>query len=184
MTDFIDVDDVAGLGEKFEELANLFRRFNFPNKPHGAGSTIERDYWRAVIGLYSVNSGQLDAVAQESIDEWNLQVDMGQGQESDEFYLVEFIRRVDVAIEEDADEILWEISPSQLALSQSEEDGSICPNCAILTSVLGRELDRTDSFATTLNGTPTGSRRPSHDESTLTSPVASMERLCMQSNSD
>ena len=183
MTDLIDVEDVAGLGEKFEELAHVFRRFNFPNKPHAAGSTIERAYWRAIIVLHSVNSGQLDTIAQESIDKWKSQVDKGQDQESDEFYLVEFTRRVNVAIEEDADGIMQEFSASESTQSQSdEEDGSICPNCAILTSVLGRELNGTDFFATTLNGSPSSSSRPSNGESTLVS--SSMEGLCMQPGYD
>ena len=123
MVSFIDVDEVLGLGEKFDYLAHLFRRFNFPNKPHPEGSSIERDYWDGVLRLYSLNSDQLDYVAQETLDEWNLQIAMGQDEErSDAFYLNQFTRRLNAAIDEITEEILPEFSASQLALTQTEEE--------------------------------------------------------------
>ncbi len=122
MVSFIDVDEVVGLGEKFDYLAHLFRRFNFPNKPHPEGSSIEGDYWDCVLRLYGLNSDQLDHVAQESLDEWNLRIAMGQDEESDGFYLNEFTRRLNAAIDEITEAMLPEFSASQLALTQTEEE--------------------------------------------------------------
>ena len=122
MISYIDVDEVKGLGEKLDYLAKLFRRFNFPNKPHHGSSSSERDYLDSVLKLYGLNSDLLDHVAQESLDEWNLQVDMGQEEESDDYYLNEFIRRLNAAIDETTEAMFPEFSASQLALTQTEEE--------------------------------------------------------------
>ena len=74
--------------------------------------------------LYGLNLDLLDNVAKESLDEWNLQIDMGQNEESDEYYLNEFIRRLNAAIDETTEAIFFEFSTSQLALTQTEEQGT------------------------------------------------------------
>jgi hypothetical protein len=122
MISHIDVDEVKGLGEKLEDLAKLFRRFNFPNKPHHGSSSTEHDYLDSVLKLYGLNSGLLDHVAQESLDEWNLRIDMGQEEENDDYYFNEFIRRLNAAIEETTEAMFPEFSASQLALTQTEEE--------------------------------------------------------------
>ena len=122
MISHIDVDGVDGLGEKLEYLAKLFCRFNFPNTPHHGGSSSECDYFDSVLRLYVLNSGLLDHVAQESLDEWNLQITMGQDEESDGYYLNEFIRRLNAAIDETTEAIFPEFSASQVALTQTEEE--------------------------------------------------------------
>ena len=102
MSGVIDIDQVPGLREKFEELADVFQRFNFPSQPN-ADSLPEKDYLMSVLNLYSINPKRLDWIAEESLQEWNLRIDMGQCQESDEFYLLKFISTLDVAIHEDHD---------------------------------------------------------------------------------
>lgn len=114
---FIDVGEIAGLGEKFEYMAYLFRRFNFPNKPRGGATSSERDYWNAASSLYGLNSRELDDIAQKSLDEWNLQIDSSQNEESDSFYLMEFTRRLNAAI---TDEMLPAFSSAQ-TLNQTED---------------------------------------------------------------
>ena len=105
-----------------EYLAKLFHSFNFPNKPHHGDSSSEREYLDSVLRLNGLNSDLLDQVAQESLDEWNLQIDMGQDKGNDEYYLNEFIRRLNAANEETTEAMSHEFSASQLALTQTEED--------------------------------------------------------------
>ena len=105
-----------------EYLAKLFHRFNFPNKPHHGDSSSEHEYLDSVLRLNGLNSGLLDQVAQESLDEWNLRIAMGQDEENDGYYLNEFIRRLNAAIEETTETMFHEFSASQLALTQTEEE--------------------------------------------------------------
>jgi hypothetical protein len=122
MVSHVDVDAIPGLGKKLEDLAELFRRFNFPNKPHHGDSSSEREYLDSVLRLNGLNSDLLDQVAQESLDEWNLQIDMGQDKGNDGYYLNEFIRRLNAANEETTEAMFHEFSASQLALTQTEEE--------------------------------------------------------------
>jgi hypothetical protein len=121
MVSHIDVDEIDGLGNKLEDLAKLFHRFSFPNKPHHGDSSSERDYLESVLRLYCLNSVLLDDIARESLDEWNLQIATNQGEENDGYYLNEFIRRLNVAIDETTEAMFSEFDASQLPFTQTEQ---------------------------------------------------------------
>ena len=89
----IGLDD-TGLDEKFEILASLFCVFNFPNKPLQSSK-----YFRAVSTLYGLNAVELDRIADDTWGEWYNQLDGGEQLKEDEYYLHEFTRRLENAIE-------------------------------------------------------------------------------------
>ena len=114
----------GGLGEQFETLGRVFQRFNFPTRPNPMLSPVDRDYWHCVSSLLGLNAGRLNQIVGESFDEWNLAVDMG-NEETDNYYLVEFIKRVGVAIDEENEGISQAFASSQVELSQNELQGNI-----------------------------------------------------------
>jgi hypothetical protein len=87
-------------------------------------SRVDRDYWHCVSSLLGLNAGRLDQIVGESLDEWNLAVDMG-NEETDNYYLVEFIKRIGVAIDEENEGISRAFASSQVELSQNELQGNI-----------------------------------------------------------
>ena len=111
--------DDGGIGELFNGLTNLFRRFNFPQQKDSS-NPIDREYFDSILTLHGLDSARLSRIAQESVDEWDLQIGMDQ-EESDIFYLSDFIRRVKGAIEEINDTLLDEMGP-ELAFSYPLEE--------------------------------------------------------------
>ena len=112
------------LGEQFETLGRVFQRFNFPIRPNRMLSPVDRDYRKCVSSLRGLNAGRLNQIVGESLDEWNLAVDMGT-EETDNYYLVEFIKRIGVAIDEETEGISRAFASSDEELSQNEMPGNI-----------------------------------------------------------
>ena len=112
----------GGLGEKFKWLGTLFRRFSFPSAPDPSGPPEVRNYWKAISTLNGYDSTLLDRIAEETCDEWDLQIAMGRDTMSDNYYLVEFVRRLNVTIDEMYNDLLSESSASQVPLSQFETE--------------------------------------------------------------
>jgi len=109
------------LGEQFETLGRVFQRFNFPTRPN---PMLDRDYWHCVSSLLGLNAGRLNQIVGESLDEWNLAVDMG-NEETDNSYLVEFIKRIGVAIDEENEGLSRAFASSEVELSENELQGNI-----------------------------------------------------------
>jgi len=121
----LDMDPIindGGLGEQFERLGRVFQRFNFPTRPNRMLSTVDREYWDCVTRLLGLNAERLTQIVADSLDEWNLAVDMG-NEEQDNYYLLEFIRRLAVAIDEENEGISPAFAPSQTGPSQNEPEG-------------------------------------------------------------
>ena len=143
---------------------------------------VRRDYWNAVLTLQGLNSAQLELVTQEFLDEWNPQIEAGQGDRTDSFYLVEFTRRLNVAIDEMNDILAQAFSASEDVLEQSEDEfqgTTIIENLELLLIDAERRLDRVVSFSTTLVGSQPSSPKSGErsNGSIPDSPVSSMERL-------
>jgi hypothetical protein len=168
----------GGLGEQFETLGRVFQRFNFPTRPDPMLSPRDREYWQCVPRLLGLNAARLNQIVGESLDEWNLAVDMG-NEETDDYYLVQFIQRVGVAIDEENERISPAFDASQVELSQNEPQGNI-PQLRV--SNRGAGLERVISFTTTITGpgSPILSQRTDRgDESTVYSPLSSLGQLGM-----
>ena len=114
----------GGLGEQFEGLGHVFQRFKFPTQPNPTLSRVDRQYKDRVSTLLGLNAARLTHIVNESLEEWNLAVDMG-NDEPDEFYLREFIRRLGVAIEEENEAISQAFAASLVDISQNEPQGYI-----------------------------------------------------------
>ena len=113
----------GGLGDQFENLGRVFQRFNFPTRPNPMLSSIDREYRDCVSTLFGLNGELLKQIVAESLDEWNLAVDMG-NEEPDNFYLLEFIRRLAVAIDQENEGISPAFADSEVDLSQNEPLGT------------------------------------------------------------
>ena len=119
-----EIIDDGGLGEQFETLGRVFQRFNFPTRPNAMLSPVDRDYRKCVSSLRGLNAGRLNQIVGESLDEWNLAVDMGT-EETDNYYLVEFIKRIGVAIDEETEGLSRAFASSEVELSENELQGNI-----------------------------------------------------------
>ena len=117
------VGDIAGLFDKFDELATLFSAFNFPSRPHNDASPIEFQYWEVVSDLFLFDVGQLDRIAQECFEEFGLQNSMMMDDTDIETWLKDFISRVDTAKTKTAESLEAAFSASQTALSQEGPGG-------------------------------------------------------------
>jgi hypothetical protein len=181
-----DVTEIEGLAEKFERLTTLFSAFNFPPLPHKHASPIEVKYWKAVMDLFVFDADQLDRIAQECSQEFQLQYSMDVDDMDQETWLGEFIARIDIANTENAESLVPAFSASQTALSQEDPEPGTYDKYRFyfLTSVYkGNDFGRTISYTTTIGGSPPQrfSQPAANDIAQATippeSPTLSMQRL-------
>src|SRR5271156_4031291 len=85
------------IGEKLATLALRFQRFNFPNVLEIVNDE-QRLYREAVTDLWAMDFAELEKIEEESWQEWNLALDMGQEMETGAYYLVEFTKRLNDAL--------------------------------------------------------------------------------------
>jgi hypothetical protein len=102
--------------DKLRSLARLFERFNFPPVDHLFCSKTDREYFKAIKGLYGLDEAQLDDLASEILEEWQLSISMGHP-ESRETYLDKFTTRVNATYEE----IMEPLTSTQTTLIEMEE---------------------------------------------------------------
>jgi hypothetical protein len=114
--------NTSNVDEKYRSLALMFGRFKFPFAPRPSSSSIEDKYFGAVKALYALDQLALDSIAQESLQEWELWIEMGQNPETRNSYLAEFTGKVETAIEKTNEDIEDAFNESQSVLTQGEHE--------------------------------------------------------------
>lgn len=172
-----------GLHGRLQDLAQLFKNFcSFPVLPSAHLTRSETDYVKSVDRLFRLEPAQLDRTADETYQEWELESNMADTIRDRDYYIVEFTKRLDVALDAVNEDLFAVFASSQLGLTEDEtvEDQQQRGNASQLSSLnaLGKGLEKIDSFATTFPGSPIFSDDYEEgDASSMDSPVASMERM-------
>jgi len=129
--------EVCGPDNKLKALAQMFRHFIFPSTQLDSSSI-------AVSTLYGLDPMKLDGLATELLQEWQLDIEMGNNPQSPETYVMKFTKRVEAAVDEAIEEIEEDFTSSQETLTQMMEEELFEQGLAPVAS--GSTLDEEDTM--------------------------------------
>lgn len=115
---------MADVNEKLLDLANSFKRFNFPNGAVETGDSRQKAYFTAVSTLYCLNTKRLDSIVDDYLEQYQLALnfELNEGTGNEGQYLSEFTVMLQTAIDEENDLIAADFAASQIDFSQSDSD--------------------------------------------------------------
>ena len=140
--------------EKLSSLALRFAPFSFPDCLEII-TDEERSYREAVTDLWAMDCNTLEKIEEETWQEWTLGIDMGQEMESSRYYLLEFTKRVNDALNDSYALLGDAFNGSQTPMSdiQPIETWSAPQSSTPMTSS-GRTFAKIDSFSTLIESPP------------------------------
>lgn len=141
------------IGDKLATLALRFQQFNFPNTLEIV-TEEQRLYREAVTDLWAMDFAELEKIEEESWQEWNLGLDMGQELETGAYYLVQFTKRVNDALNATYEELGEVFNAAQTPMSDILPDDPLSITESTTAVPSGRTFGKVDSFSTLIESPP------------------------------